>query len=98
MAFKAINDSVRPDRLVPTLLVYSTFPRMTEHDPPSPLIAERAVTIKKAIDEVQKERAKRQIQDALTTRNGPNTTAIHDLKLNSDVLVWRDARAGQKGH
>jgi hypothetical protein len=61
MAFKVINDSVRPDRLVLTLLVYSAFPRMTKHDPPSPLITERAVVIKKAIDKVQKERAKRQI-------------------------------------
>jgi hypothetical protein len=98
MAFKAINDSVGPDGLVPTLLVYGAFPRMTEYDPPSPSIAERATAIKKAIDEVQKQRAKRQVQDALRTRNGPNTTAIHDLKLNSDVLVWRDTKAGQKGH
>ena len=97
-AFKAINDSAGPDGLIPTLLVYGAFPRMTEYDPPSPTIAERAVAIKKAMDEVQKQRAKRQIQDALRTRNGPNTTAIHDLELNSDVLVWRDAKAGQKGH
>jgi hypothetical protein len=61
MAFKAINISVGLDGLVLTLLVYSAFPRMTEHDLLLPLITEHTIVIKKAIDEVQKERAKRQI-------------------------------------
>jgi hypothetical protein len=39
MAFKAINDSVGPKGLVPTLLVYGAYPRMTENDPPSPGLA-----------------------------------------------------------
>ena len=71
---------------------------MTKYDPPLPSIAKRATAIKKAMDEVQKQRAKRLVQDALQTRNGPNTTDIHNLKLNSEVLVQRDAKAGQKGH
>jgi hypothetical protein len=33
MSFKAINDSIGPDGLVPTLLVYGAYPRMTESDP-----------------------------------------------------------------
>jgi hypothetical protein len=33
MAFKAINNTARPNRLVPTLLVYSAYPQITEHDP-----------------------------------------------------------------
>jgi hypothetical protein len=37
--------------------------------------------------EVQKLRAKRQVNDALNMRNGPNTLDIHELALNSDVLV-----------
>ena len=43
--------------------------------------------------EVQKLRAKRQVNDALYTRNGPNTLNIHELPLNSDVLVWRELGA-----
>jgi hypothetical protein len=35
MAFKAINDIVRPNRLVLTLLVYSAYLQITEHNPPS---------------------------------------------------------------
>ena len=97
MAFKAINDSAGPDGLIPTLLVYGAYPRMTEYDAPSPTVAQRAMAIKKAIAEVQKLRAKRQVADALNTRNGPSTTSVHDLTLNSDVLVWREGNTGQSG-
>jgi hypothetical protein len=87
MAFKAINDTARPNRLVLTLLVYGAYPRITEHNPPSLSVTQRALAIKKAMAKVQKLRAKRQVNDALHTRNGPNTLNIHELPLNSDVLV-----------
>jgi hypothetical protein len=38
MAFKAINDTARPDGLVLTLLVYSTLPRMVKYDASLPTI------------------------------------------------------------
>ena len=47
--------------------------------------------------EIQKLRAKRLVADALETRNGPSTTEIHDLTINSDVLVWREGNTGQPG-
>jgi hypothetical protein len=97
MAFKAINDSAGPDGLIPTLLVYGAYPRMSEFDAPSPTVAQRAAAIKKAMAEIQKLRAKRQVADALNTRNGPNTDGIHELELNSLVLVWREGNTGQNG-
>jgi hypothetical protein len=30
MAVKAVNDIARPDRLVPTLLVFGSYPRITD--------------------------------------------------------------------
>jgi hypothetical protein len=54
MAFKAINDTARPDGLVPTLLVYNALPRMVEYDAPSPTVAQRSTTLKKAMMEIQK--------------------------------------------
>ena len=39
--------------------------------------------------EIVKLRAKQTINNALYYRNGPNTTLVHDLPLNSKVLVWR---------
>jgi hypothetical protein len=38
IAFKAINDIVRPDSIVLTLLVYSAYSRIIKHDPPSLLV------------------------------------------------------------
>jgi hypothetical protein len=39
MAFKAINDTIGLDRIVPILLVYSALPRISEYNPLSPLVA-----------------------------------------------------------
>ena len=54
MAFKAINNTTRPNRLVLTLLVYSIYSQITEHDPPLLSITQQALAIKKAIAKVQK--------------------------------------------
>ena len=52
MAVKAINDSAGPDGIVPTLLVFSTYPCMLRDSPPSPSIIEQAEAIQKAIKEM----------------------------------------------
>jgi len=39
MTFKAINDSVGLEGLIPTLLVYSAYPHITKNDPLSPGVA-----------------------------------------------------------
>jgi hypothetical protein len=98
MAFKAINDTAGPDGLVPTLLAFGAYPRMTDLDAPSPTVTQRANAIKKAMAEVRKVRAERQVADALAQRNGPITSHVHDLPLNSPVLVWREGNTGQPGH
>jgi hypothetical protein len=97
MAFKAINDSAGPDGIVPTLLVYGALPRMTEYDALSPTVLQQSAALKKAIVEIQKLRARRQIANALNTRNGPSTTDIYELPLNSDVLVWCEGNTSQPG-
>ena len=97
MSFKTINDSVGPNGLVPTLLVFGAYPRMTELDAPSPSITQRAMAMKKAMDEVRKCTASRQVNDALNTRNGPSTASVHDLPINSPVLVYREGKASQSG-
>jgi hypothetical protein len=97
MAFKAINDSAGPNGLVPTLLVFGAYPRMTEMDAPSPTVTQRSVALKKAMEELRKLRAQRQVREALNTRNGPNTSAVQNLEINSEVLVWREGNGGQTG-
>ena len=92
MAVKAVNDTAGPDGLVPTLLVFGAYPRMLSFDPPAPTILQRAAAINKAMDEVRKIRDQRMVADALNTRNGPLVNPLHDLPLNSEVLVWREKR------
>jgi hypothetical protein len=87
MAIKAVNDTAGPDRLVPTLLVYGAYPRISNLDPPALSITERAAAIQKAMAEIIKLQAKQTVNNALHHRNGPDTTSVHDLLLNSKVLV-----------
>ena len=54
MAVKAVNNTAGPDGLVPTLLVYRAYLRISNLDPPAPSIIERAATIQKAITKIVK--------------------------------------------
>ena len=54
MAVKAVNDTAGPDGLVPTLLVYGAYLRMSNLDPPAPSIMEWAAAIRKAMAEIVK--------------------------------------------
>lgn len=92
MAVKTVNDSAGPDGIVPTLLVFGAYPRLTEMDPPSPSITKRAEAIRAATKEVRRLHAERQVKDALAMRNGPTTKITLDLPLRSDVRVWREKR------
>jgi len=87
MAVKAINDTASPNGLVPTLLVYRAYLRISNLGPPALSIMERAAIIQKAIAEIVKLRAKQTVNNALHYRNGPNTTLVYDLPLNSKVLI-----------
>jgi hypothetical protein len=87
MAVKAINDTAGSDGLVPTLLVFGAYSRMHAMNPPASSISQRAMTIEKAMTEMRKFRAERQVADALNIRNDLIVTPIHDLPLNSDVLI-----------
>jgi hypothetical protein len=81
MAVKAVNDLARPDRIVPILLVFGSYLRMTEIDALLPIIVKRAKAICAATKEVRRLYAKRQVSDALTIRNSLNTITIIDLLL-----------------
>lgn len=52
MSFKAINNSVGPNGLVFTLLVFGTYPRITEINASSSSITQRGIAMIKAMDEI----------------------------------------------
>ena len=96
MAVKAVNDLAGPDGIVPTLLVFGVYPRLTEIDPLSLSVTKRAEAIRVATKEVRRLYAERQVKDALAIRNGPDTKITLDLPLQSDVRVQRE-KDGWKG-
>jgi hypothetical protein len=81
IAVKAVNDSAGPDGIVLILLVFGSYPRMTEIDALLPTIVKRAEAIRAVTKEVRRLYAKQQVSDALVIRNSPNTMAIIDLPL-----------------
>jgi len=54
-----INDSVGPNGLIFTLLVFRAYLYIVESNAPNPTVIKQAVALKKAIEEVKKLRAKR---------------------------------------
>jgi transposase InsO family protein len=95
-AVKAVNDTAGPNGLVPTLLVFGAYPRMTEDSPPSPSMRQRAMAIQKATEAVRKLHAARQVNEALAARNGPDTSQTTHLPLQAKVRVWRE-KGGWQG-
>ena len=87
MAVKAANNTTSLDRLVPTLLVYRAYLKISNLDPPAPSITEQAAAVRKVITKIVKLQAKQAINNALHYCNGPNTTLVYNLPLNSKVLI-----------
>ena len=54
MAVKAVNNTTSPNGLVPTLLVYGAYLRISKLDPPAPSITDRAAIIQKVIAKIVK--------------------------------------------
>jgi hypothetical protein len=75
MAVKAVNDTAEPDGLVPTLLVFGAYPRMTTESPSAFSMVKRSEATQKATKALRKLTAEHQVADALKTRNGPATKA-----------------------
>ena len=58
MAVKAVNNTTGLNRLVPTLLVYRAYLRISKLDPPTPSVMDRVAIIRKVMAEIVKLRAK----------------------------------------
>ena len=81
MAVKAVNDSAGPDRIIPILLMFSAYPRITKNSVLSLIITKRAETIYKTTKEVRCFYAKRQVIDILVIQNGPNIAITLELLI-----------------
>jgi hypothetical protein len=81
MAIKAVNNLAGLDGIVPTLLVFRAYPRLTDTDPLLLSVAKRAEAIRIITKEVQRLLASRQVQDALAIRNGLDIVITLNLLL-----------------
>jgi hypothetical protein len=75
MAVKTVNNTTGSNGLIPTLLVFGAFPRISYDSPFSPLITKRAKAVNQAMKELHKHMAARQMNAVLNTRNGPDPAA-----------------------
>jgi len=62
---KAANNTAGLDGLVPTLLIFGAYPCISKLDLPAPSITQRAAAIKKAMEEIARIRAKKQVNNTL---------------------------------
>jgi hypothetical protein len=90
IAIKAVNNTAGPDGLVPTLLVFSTYPRITTTDTPSLMVTKHGKAIIKAMKQIAELHTKRQVTNALRQQNGPNISDTLDVPIGKDVLVYRE--------
>jgi hypothetical protein len=87
MAIKALNDTAGLDGIVPTLLVFGAYPRINMDSPPSADIVQRATAVQKAIKDIQAQRAKKEINCVMNTRNSPILHNILNVLQGTEVLV-----------
>ena len=78
---KAVNDTVGPNGLVPTLLMFRAYLRMTRSSAPLTSMIKRAEAVRTVMTELRHLNVKRQIKDVLTMKNGPNIVSTLDLPL-----------------
>jgi len=81
MAVKAVNDTVGPDGLVPTLLVFGAYPHVFMESPPSPATVKRGEAIAKAMKALRKLAAERNVKTALGIRSILSVLDIITLPL-----------------
>jgi hypothetical protein len=58
MAFKAINDFIGLNSLIPTLLAFRAYLYIIKSNAPNPIVIKQAAALKKAIEKVKKLKTK----------------------------------------
>ena len=95
MIVKAVNDIAKANGLVSTLLVFDAYSRMHHLDSSASNITQRAAAITKTMKKMKKMIVEKQIRNVLNIRNESIVSHLHDLPLNSEVLVWKKGNANK---
>ncbi len=89
MGFKTLNDSIKLDDLILTLLVFETYLKMIESDAFLSTIIQRAIAMRKTMNEIKRFMIIRRVNDVLNNRN-ESISQIYELSLNFSVLIFRE--------
>jgi hypothetical protein len=81
IVIKTINNLAGPDNIIPILLVFGAYPRISNNSLLSPTIIKKTKTIRKTSNEIRKYYAKRYIKDIFRIRNNPDITIILKLPI-----------------
>lgn len=92
MAVKAANDTIGPEGLCPTLLVFGSLPRPARRSPADTQVV-RAKALEEAMRAVHKEQSARRVSFGLKRHHGPvgkeASSELYKLPSGAQVLVYR---------
>ena len=94
--FRCVNDSVGPDGIVPTLLVFGSYPKLgLIQSAPAPTTMERANAIRKATKLATEMFNEERVRTA--AKNGPSANVVlidkvKRLEAQAPVLVWQEKK------
>jgi hypothetical protein len=71
------------------------YPRINSDSAPTPSTLKRAEAVQNAMKALRTLNAERKVNNALNTRNGPDTVDILSIPLQSEVRVWREKEGWQ---
>jgi hypothetical protein len=87
IAIKVVNNITGLNGLTPTLLVWGVYLKMNRDLALMLLVEKRNTAYRYTKAELERIRTKRQVNDILGIKNGPNRIEIKDLLIQSDILV-----------
>jgi hypothetical protein len=90
IAIKAVNNTTGLNGLIPTLLVFSTYPQITTTNTPFLTVTKRGKVITKAIKQITELHAKKQVINALKQQNRPNISDTLNVLISKDVLIYKE--------
>jgi hypothetical protein len=70
--------------------MFGTYPRITTTNTSSLTVTKHSKAITKAIKQIVKLYAKRQVTDVLKQQNRPNISNTLDVLISKDVLVYKE--------
>ena len=91
LAVKAVNNTVGPEGLCPTLLVFGSIPRLARMFPSATQL-ERMRSAEEARKEVQRIHADRKVEFSLKYKGpyGRERNDLYEIRQGAEVLVYRE--------